>query len=135
MPGRFGQCVTNYQNDRIAHGYAFHLFKNSSGQFTKTEITGWPISAVGRSQIVLDKSNNAYVVLPYLKIVSASASSQWTDWSLVYDGKAAGLKCFGEVTVDRERLRIGDGVLSVFYQESSSGTTPSAVRVVDFRLG
>ncbi|KAH8813831.1 hypothetical protein DL96DRAFT_1472419 [Flagelloscypha sp. PMI_526] len=135
MPGRFGQCVTNYESDRIAHGYAFHVYKNSSGLFTKNEITNWPIAAVGRSQIVLDKSNNAYVVLPYLKIVSATASSKWTDWTLAYDGQAQGLNVFGEVTVDRERLRIGDGVLSVLYQESSSGTTPSPVHVADFKLG
>jgi len=28
-----------------------------------------------------------------------------------------------------------EGVLSILYQRRSSGTTPSAVRVVDFRLG
>jgi len=95
----------------------------------------FPIGGVGRSQIVLDRSNNAYVVMPGLKIATATASSKWTDWTLAYDGAAQGLGVFGEVTVDRERLRSGDGVLSVLYQKSSSGTTPSGVHIADFKLG
>ncbi|TQM79134.1 hypothetical protein FHX81_1429 [Saccharothrix saharensis] len=34
--------------------------------------------------------------------------------------------------LDREAV---DGVLSFRYQRRSSGTTPSAIRVADFRLG
>ncbi|KAG6860791.1 hypothetical protein C0995_007597 [Termitomyces sp. Mi166 len=124
VPGRFTQCVTNYEADRIAHGFAFHLYRSSNGTFTKFEIP-FPINAVGRSQIVLDSADNAYVVLPFVRIVTASKSSGWTDWTLVYDGAAAGLNAFGEVTVDRARLI--SGVLSVLYQVRSTGTTPSAI--------
>jgi hypothetical protein len=35
--------------------------------------------------------------------------------------------------VDETRLA-QDGVLSIMYQQKSSGTTPSAIRVVDFAL-
>lgn len=88
--------------------------------------------AVGRSQIVLDSADNAYVVLPFVRIVTASKSSGWTDWTLAFDGVAAGLNAFGEVTVDR--ARVDSGVLSVLYQVKSTGTTPSAVHLIDFNL-
>jgi hypothetical protein len=38
------------------------------------------------------------------------------------------------VVVDEQRVR-SSGVLSVLYQQRSSGSTPSPIRVVDFRLG
>jgi hypothetical protein len=50
---------------------------------------------------------------------------------MLFDG--SGLNAFGEVVIDETRVA-QDGVLSVMYQEKSSGTTPSALRVVDFRL-
>ncbi|KAG5636208.1 hypothetical protein H0H81_008791 [Sphagnurus paluster] len=132
VPGRFTQCVTNYQADRTAYGRTWHVYRSSSGSFTEVEIP-FPINAVGRSQIVMDAADNVYVILPCVKIVTASKASGWTDWSIVYDGVAAGLNAFGEVTVDR--ARVASGVLSVLYQEKSMGTTPSAVRIVDFALG
>jgi hypothetical protein len=89
------------------------------------------LNAFGRSQIVLDSSNNAYVVMPFGRIVTASAASGWTDWTVRFD--AAGLNAFGEVVVDRSR--VSSGQLSVMYQRRSSGTTPSPLRVIDFRLG
>ncbi|KAF9525469.1 hypothetical protein CPB83DRAFT_543391 [Crepidotus variabilis] len=132
VPGRFGQCVSSYVNDRTANGRAFHLYRSSNGTFSKMEIP-FALNSVGRSQIVLDASDNAYVVLPFVRVVSASKSSGWTDWAVVYDGVAQGLNAFGEVTVDRSR--VSSGVLSVLYQIKSSGTTPSAVKLIDFKLG
>lgn len=129
--GRFTQCVTSYENDRIANGYAFHLYRSSSGAFTKVEIP-FPIKSVGRSQIVIDNADNIYVVLPFVRIVTASKSSGWTDWTMAYDGTATGLNAFGEVTVDR--ARVSSGVLSILYQVKSTGTTPSAVHLIDFNL-
>lgn len=89
------------------------------------------LNAFGRSQVVLDQADNAYVVLPYGRIVTASAASNWTDWTVRFDG--SGLGAFGEVVVDRSR--VASGVLSILYQRGSSGTTPSPIRVVDFQLG
>jgi hypothetical protein len=91
-----------------------------------------PLNSIGRSQIVMDNSDNVYVVLPYVRVVSASKSSSWTDWTVVYDGVADGLNAFGEVTVDR--ARVSSDVLSVLYQQKSSGTTPSPVQLIDFLL-
>ncbi|MGI5151067.1 BNR repeat-containing protein [Plantactinospora sp. CA-294935] len=131
VPGRFTSCVTSYASARRANGRAFHLFRDSSGAWRKTEIPV-PLNATGRSQIVLDAADNAYVVLPYGRIVTASRASGYTDWTVRFDG--AGLNAFGEVIVDRTRVE-SDGVLSILYQRASSGTTPSPIRVVDFRLG
>ncbi|MDO0938634.1 BNR repeat-containing protein [Streptomyces sp. DG2A-72] len=130
VPGRFGQCTTNYVSDRTANGRAFHVRKNSSGTWQKTEI---PV-ALGSSQrtrLVLDKYDNAYAVFPFGRIAGASKASGYTDWKLLFDG--SGLNAFGEVVIDEMRIA-QDNVLSVMYQEKSSGTTPSALRVVDFRL-
>lgn len=131
IPGRFGQCVSNYQRDRTNNGYAFHTYRSTNGTFTKIEIP-FPIQAVGRSQIAMDKSDNVYVVLPYAKIVTASKSSGWTDWTMAFDGAANGLNAFGEVTLDRGRL--ANSVLSILYQVKSSGTTPSALRLIEFNM-
>ncbi len=130
VPGRFGQCTTDYVTDRTANGRAFHVRRNPSGSWQKTEI---PI-ALGSSQrtkLVLDKYDNAYAVLPYGRIAGASKASGYADWALLYDG--GGLNAFGEVVVDELRVK-ADNVLSFMYQEKSSGTTPSALHVVDFAL-
>ncbi|KAB5590009.1 Tat pathway signal sequence domain containing protein [Ceratobasidium theobromae] len=132
VPGRFTQCVTSYAADRVSYARPFHLYRSSSGTWTKVEIP-FAIGSFGRSQIVMDASDNVYVVLPFLKIVTASKSSGWTDWTLAYDGVSAGLNAFGEVTVDRARIK-PEGVLSVLYQVASGGTTPSPIRVADFKL-
>lgn len=131
VPGRFGPCVTDFVADRIANGRAFHVRRDPSGGWRKTEIPV-PLGAFGRSQLVLDAADDAYVVLPYGRIVTASRASGYTDWTVRFDG--AGLNAFGEVLVDRSRVD-AEGVLSVMYQRASTGSTPSPLRVVDFRLG
>ncbi|MFF4836878.1 BNR repeat-containing protein [Streptomyces sp. NPDC001315] len=130
VPGRFGQCTTNYVTDRTANGRAFHLRKNSSGTWQKTEIPV-VLNSSQRTKLVLDKYDNAYAVLPYGRIAGASKASGYTDWALLYDG--SGLNAFGEVVIDESRVK-EDNVLSFMYQEKSTGTTPSALHVVDFAL-
>ncbi|AKJ09098.1 Tat pathway signal sequence domain protein [Streptomyces incarnatus] len=130
VPGRFGQCTTDHVADRTAGGRAFHLRKNSSGTWTKTEIPV-PLNSSRRTKLILDTYDNAYAVLPYGRIAGASRSSGHTDWTLLFDG--SGLDAFGEVVIDETRVR-SDNVLSFMYQEKSSGTTPSALHVVEFSL-
>jgi hypothetical protein len=64
--------------------------------------------------------------------VTATRASNWTDWTQVFGPDQLG--AFGEVDVDTSRVR-SEGVLSVFYQKASTGTTPSPIREADFRLG
>ncbi|MDQ0947758.1 hypothetical protein QFZ24_001681 [Streptomyces phaeochromogenes] len=130
VPGRFGQCTTNYVADRTANGRAFHVRKTATGTWRKTEIPV-ALNSSQRTKLVLDKYDNAYAILPFGRIVAASAASGHTDWTTLFDG--SGLNAFGEVVVDETRIA-QDGVLSVLYQVKSSGTTPSALHVVDFKL-
>ncbi|MET9441163.1 BNR repeat-containing protein [Streptomyces sp. NPDC006610] len=130
VPGRFGQCTTNYVADRTAGGRAFHLRRAASGAWQKTEIPV-PLDSSQRTRLILDRYDNAYAILPFGRIAGASKASGHTDWRLLFDG--AGLNAFGEVVTDETRVA-QDGVLSFMYQERSTGTTPSALRVVDFRL-
>ncbi|HEU5108559.1 MAG TPA: hypothetical protein VFT95_08390, partial [Micromonosporaceae bacterium] len=131
VPGRFTQCVTGYAADRTRWGRAFHVFRTAAGSWTKLEVPVAP-NATGRTRIVFDRNDNAYLIMPFGRIVSASRASNWTDWTLVFD--RPGMNAFGEVDVDASRLA-SEGVLSVLYQQRSSGTTPSPIRVADIRLG
>ncbi|MFI1414162.1 BNR repeat-containing protein [Streptomyces sp. NPDC020707] len=130
VPGRFGQCTTNYVADRTANGRAFHVRRTATGTWRKTEIP-LALNSSQRTRLVLDRYDNAYAILPFGRIAAASAASGHTDWTTLFDG--AGLDAFGEVLVDETRIA-QDGVLSVLHQVRSSGTTPSALRVVDFGL-
>jgi putative BNR repeat neuraminidase len=130
VPGRFGQCVTDFTAQRRANGRSFHVARSADGTWRKTEIPVAP-GAFGRSQIVFDARDNLYVVMPFGRIVSASKASGWSDWAEVAPPAS---NAFGEVLVDSSRVA-QEGVLSVVYQEKSSGTTPSPLRVVDYRLG
>lgn len=131
LTGRFGQCVSSYESGRVANGYAFHLFRSSSGSWTKTEIP-LAIGSVGRSQIFLDSQDNVYVVMPFVRVMAATKASNYTDWALVYDGKSS-LNAFGEVTLDRRRLAT-ERVASVLFQENSPSGSSSAVHVVDLKF-
>ncbi|MBD9729401.1 BNR repeat-containing protein [Streptomyces caniscabiei] len=130
VPGRFGQCTTNYVANRTANGRAFLVRKSASGPWTKTEIPV-PLNSSQRTKLVMDKYNNAYALFPFGRIAGATAASGHTDWKILFDG--SGLNAFGEVVFDESRIA-QDNVLSVMYQVKSSGTTPSALRVIDFAL-
>jgi hypothetical protein len=130
VPGRFTQCVTNYSAQRKQYGRTFFLSRAADGSWTKREVPVSPESTQ-RTKLVFDRADNAYLVMPYGRIVAASKASGWTDWKTVY---SPDLQAFGEVDVDDSRLA-ATGVISVMYQQVSTGTTPSPIRVADFRLG
>ncbi|MFS8097580.1 BNR repeat-containing protein [Lentzea alba] len=131
VPGRFTQCVSNYAQQRAQYGRTFHVFRGADGKWTKMEVP-IPPNHTQRTKIVLDRNDNAYLVMPRGKIVAATKASGWTDWTTVFDRPS--LQAFGEVNVDTSRVA-SQGILSVQYQQVSTGTTPSAIRVADFRLG
>ncbi|MFC6089875.1 BNR repeat-containing protein [Saccharothrix lopnurensis] len=131
VPGRFTQCVSNYAQQRAQYGRTFHVFRNAGGTWTKREVPV-PPGSTQRTKLVFDRDDNAYLVMPRGRVVSASRASGWTDWTLVFDRPS--MNAFGEVNVDLSRVAV-DGVLSFQYQQRSSGTTPSPIRVADLRLG
>ncbi len=121
--------VVDYVADRRAHGRVFHLHRDARGRWLKSAVPV-PLRAFGRSQLVFGPDDDAYLVMPHGRVVTASAATGWTDWAVRFDG--SGLNAFGEVVVDGTRMA-GEGVLSVMYQRWSTGRVPSAVRVVDVR--
>jgi hypothetical protein len=127
VPGRFTQCVTGYAADRTRWARTFHLTRKADGTWTKFEVPV-PPNATGRTKIVFDSSDNAYLIMPFGKIVAATKASGWTDWTTLFDRPS--MNAFGEVDVS-----LANGVLSVLYQQRSTGTTPSPIRVADFRIG
>lgn len=131
VPGRFTQCVSNYAAQRAQNGRTFHVFRGADGTWTKREVP-IPPNHTQRTRIVLDRNDDIYLVMPRGKIVAATRASGWTDWTTVFDRPS--LRAFGEVNVDTSRVA-SQGVLSVQYQQTSTGTTPSPIRVADFRLG
>ncbi|GLI01660.1 BNR repeat-containing protein [Phytohabitans aurantiacus] len=130
VPERFVPAVSDFVADRERYGRVYHLWLDRERGWRKTEIPV-PLAAFGRSQLVLDSADNAYLVLPYGRIVTASAASGWTDWTPRLEG--AGLGAFGEVVVDRTRM-VTDGVLSILYQRPSTGDEPSPIHVADFAI-
>ncbi|MFD0520997.1 BNR repeat-containing protein [Paractinoplanes durhamensis] len=120
VPGRYLSCVSSYASQRAAYARLFHLYRDAAGVWRKAEVPE-PLGSTNRSQLMFDSHDNLYVVMPYGRIVSASAASGWTDWTVRFDGTA--LNAFGEVLIDRSRIE-GEDVLSVLYQQRSSGTTP-----------
>ncbi|MCC8246943.1 BNR repeat-containing protein [Saccharothrix luteola] len=129
VPERFTPYVSDYAAQRARHARTFHLTR-SGGTWTKREVPV-PPNSTQRTKLVLDHADNAYLVMPRGRIVAATKASGWTDWAVLFDRPA--MNAFGEVNVDPTRVAV-DGVLSVQYQQASSGTTPSPIRVADFRL-
>ncbi|WP_367128545.1 BNR repeat-containing protein [Saccharothrix sp. HUAS TT1] len=122
--------VTDYPRDRARHGRVFHL-RRGPGGWIKQQVPV-PPGSTQRTKLVLDHADNAHLVMPRGRIVTASRAAGWTDWTTAFD--PAPLRAFGEVNVDTSRVAV-DGVLSVQYQRTSTGATPSPIRVADFRLG
>jgi hypothetical protein len=106
VPGRFTQCVTDYQSDRQHNGRTFFLSRAADGSWSKVEIPV-PSGSTQRSKLVFDRFDNAYVVMPFGRIVSATRASDWTDWTQVFGPDQLG--AFGEVDVDTSRV-LSEGV-------------------------
>jgi hypothetical protein len=111
----------------------FHLWRASDGTWTKTQIKlgGKDVNqGYDRSKIFVDASDNAYVLLPDLRLVGASAKSLWTDWQLLWDGRSRGN--YGEAIIDAKLTRVASGV-SVLYMKDTSSTT-GELHVLDLAI-
>ncbi|MFD7654492.1 hypothetical protein ACFV4N_10995 [Actinosynnema sp. NPDC059797] len=105
--------------------------QDADGTWTKREVPV-PPGSTQRTELVFDRNDNAYLVMPRGRVVSAGRASGWTDWAPVFDRPS--MNAFGEVNVDLSRVAV-DGVLSFQCRQRSGGTTPSPIRVADLGLG
>jgi hypothetical protein len=128
---QLGGCVSNFYSQRAQLGRAYHSWRGVDGRWRNTKLPTL-LNSSGRTKIVFDRYDTAYVVLPDARIIAATAGSGWTDWRLVWG--AADVENVSELIVDRSRVS-RDGVLTVAYQEPSTGNAPSAYRIADFLLG
>lgn len=111
----------------------FHLWRAADGSWTKTQIKlgGQDVNqGYDRAKIFVDASDNAYVLLPDLRLVGASARTQWTDWQLLWDGRSRGN--YGEAIIDVGLTRAAAGVSVLYMKDTSSNT--GELRVLDLRI-
>jgi hypothetical protein len=130
VPTRYqATCAT----DR-SQAQPFHLWRAADGTWTKTEIQlgGKDVNqGYDRSKIFVDEGDNVYVLMPDLRLVGASAASQWTDWQLLWDGRSR--DNYGEVIIDFNLTRTAKGV-SVLYMKDTNSTT-GELHVLDLKIG
>jgi hypothetical protein len=128
---KLGGCHTDTYGQRAQFARPYHHWRSADGTWHTLQLPYYSGSS-GRTKLLFDRHDNAFVVLPDARIVAATAERGWSDWRLVF--AAADVDNVSELIYDRARLE-RDGVLSVAYQETSATTdAPSAFRVADFRL-
>ena len=131
----------------------FHYFKDpTSGIWLRSVIPRFdvgPLDVGSRPKIAFDQDGNVYAAFlspgvaraanrNYLDpgglvIAGASASSNYSDWNILYHDP---MIYEGEPLVDQQRL-LRDGILSVLVQDanlSQTGLAASNIRVYDFEL-
>lgn len=125
-----GGCVNDFYIQRKALATPTHTWRSPDGRWHSLELPTRSNSS-GRTKLLFDKRDNAYVVLPDARIMASTAVSGWSDWRLVFSDPA--VHAVSELVIDRTRLT-HDGILTVAYQEPSVGGAPSAYRLADFSL-
>lgn len=129
VPERFQTACANDRSQAQPH----HLWRDGAGRWTKDEIRpgGKDVNqGYDRSKAFVDAADNLYVLLPDLRLLGASAATDWTDWQLLWDGRSRGN--YGEAIIDYNLTRVADGV-SVVYMKDTSGTT-GELHVLDLKL-
>jgi hypothetical protein len=124
-------CVANFYAQRAMLARPYHHWRDADGTWHTMQL---PVrsNSSGRTKIVFDSNDVAYVILPDARIIASTAASEWRDWQTVFEAEE--IDNVSELTVDRQRLQ-WDGVLSVVYQErATQSNAPSAYRVADFSL-
>jgi hypothetical protein len=126
-----GGCHTQTYPQRALYARPYHHWRDRDGTWHTFELPFYSGSA-GRTKLLFDRRDTAYLVLPDARIAIATARKRWTDWRIAF--KAGDVDNVAELIVDRQRID-HDRVLSVAYQETGTPRdAPSAFRVADFSL-
>ncbi len=105
-----------------------HYYRETNGTWNRRVIPVTPANLLqDRGKIVTDSNNNAYAILPNLKIASASVASNYNDWTVVYSADNG--RFDREPLFDIYRMQ-SDGILSVFYK----GLGNANLYVLNFQL-
>ncbi|KQS66724.1 hypothetical protein ASG41_09790 [Modestobacter sp. Leaf380] len=125
-----GGCHTSTYSQRAQYAKPFHHWRDAQGTWRSMELPFYSNSA-GRTKLLFDAQDTAWVVLPDGRVVTATAASTWSDWQLAFSDPAA--DPLAELVVDRTRLQ-RDGVLSMAYLQVGDGIR-GGFRVTDLRTG
>jgi hypothetical protein len=106
---------SNFDSARSKSEY-FHYLRALDGTWTRTSL-GSPVVANLRGKLALSSSQNLYAILPDLRIVGASASAGYTEWTVLDDSDSG--RFFSDPLIDAARL-LEEDKLSVVYQEKAS---------------
>ena len=87
----------------------YHFVRMNDGE--------WKMNATGfkrdrRPKLVIDKHDNAFLLVKHTRVIAATAISGWTDWSEVFSDEVGS----GDPTVDYSRWE-EDGILSIWAHE------------------
>jgi hypothetical protein len=127
---KLGGCHTSTYSQRAQYARPYHHWRGADGTWRSFKLPYYSGTS-GRTKLLFDNHDTAYLILPDARIAAATAAGDWEDWRIVF--AAEDVDNVSELIYDRHRLQ-RDGVLSVAYQETSTGNAPSAFRVADFRL-
>jgi len=121
---------SNFTNARNK-AFVYHYWRNTSGTWSRSQLPYLP--GVSRSDIGMDSSDSAYVVMPsslsgVTSIATASASTGWTDWKIVHAEPRA--RFASEPLIDQSRMKRGENVLTFVQPEIGNGK----IAVLDFQV-
>ena len=109
-----------------AKAVVFHFYRDSLGTWHRNPLN--VLAKSNRGQIAFDSQDNAYVALYNVRILGATAKSNWTDWKMLTN--AEDNRFYSEVLIDKERLR-NENILSYVNPVRSTG----GVYILTYSIG
>ena len=123
-----GGCHTSTYAQREQYATPFHHWRDATGEWHSVQLP-FRSGSSGRTKLLFDVHDTAYLVLPDGRVAAATADTGWTDWQVVFADPD--VDPLSELIVDRTRLRT-EGVLSIAYLQVGDGVS-SQFRVADIR--
>jgi hypothetical protein len=90
----------NFERARTKSEF-FHYWRDTNGAWTRQPMN-LRVQGAWRGKLAVSSSDNLYAVLPNIRIASASASADWTNWRLI-DISRDGVH-FSDPLIDRQQL-------------------------------
>jgi hypothetical protein len=91
--------ITDFTTAR-AQAVVYHFYRDTAGVWHRNLLN--VLAKSNRGQIAFDSLNNAYATLYNVRLLGATARSNWTDWSML--DAAEDNRFYSEVLMDKEGL-------------------------------
>jgi hypothetical protein len=120
------------REDISGTNYQMHYYRDTAGTWHRIN-TNIPTKVWdNRSKIAYDASGNVYAIMPHIQIASASASSNYSDWSVI-DKSDDNRFIHSEPLIDFYNL-ISTGDLYVFVQAGTASSTSGNLYAIRYVL-